>query len=72
MRVQALGVADVLEDPRSEVGEAAVLRQHQPRPGVTLDHIQGRDCNGTPHLSTTHASVQENLLYPQECYSILL
>lgn len=30
MCVQALGVAYVLEDPSSEVGEAAVLRQHQP------------------------------------------
>lgn len=28
--VQAFGVADVLEDPSSEVRQAAVLREHQP------------------------------------------
>lgn len=41
VRVQAFGVADVLEDPSSKVRQAAVLRQHQPWPGVTLGHIQG-------------------------------
>lgn len=48
--VQAFGVADVLEDPSSKVCQAAVLREHQPRPGVTLSHIKGRDSHGTPNL----------------------
>lgn len=48
--VQAFGVTDVLEDPGSKVRQAAVLRQHQPRPGVTLGHIKGRDSHGTPNL----------------------
>lgn len=30
VRVQAFGVADVLQDPSSEVHQAAVLREHQP------------------------------------------
>lgn len=48
--VQAFGVADVLEDPSAKVCQAAVLREHQPRPGVTLSHIKGRDSHGTPNL----------------------
>lgn len=49
-RVQAFGVADVLEDPSAKVHEAAVLGQHQPGPGVTLGHVQGGDGHGAAHL----------------------
>lgn len=38
--VEAFGVADVLEDPGSEICQAAVLRQNQSWPGVTLCHVQ--------------------------------
>ena len=48
--VQAFGVADMLKDPSSKVGQAAVLRQHEPWPGVTLGHIQGWDSHSTPNL----------------------
>lgn len=53
VRVEALGVAHVLEDPGAQVGEAAVLGQHQPGPGVALHHVQGRDGHGAPHLGDT-------------------
>lgn len=39
MGVQAFGVADVFKDPGSQVCEAAVLREHQSGPGVTLSHV---------------------------------
>lgn len=39
--VQAFGVTDMLEDPGSKIGQAAVLRQHQSWPRVTLCHVQG-------------------------------
>lgn len=39
--VQAFCVADMLKNPGSEICQAAVLGQHQPRPRVTLCHIQG-------------------------------
>lgn len=50
LRVEALCVAHVLKDPGPQVGEAAVLGQHQPRPGVALHHVQGRDGHGAAHL----------------------
>ena len=50
VRVQAFGVADVLEDPGSEICQAGVLWQNQPRPRVRLYHVQGGDGYGTPHL----------------------
>lgn len=50
VRVEALGVAHVLEDPGPQVGEAAVLGQHQPGPGVALHHVQGRDGHSAAHL----------------------
>lgn len=48
--VQSFGVADVLEDPGSEICQTGVLRKHQSRPRVTLCHVQGRDRHSTPHL----------------------
>lgn len=51
VRVQALGVADVLEDPGSEVREAGVLGQNQTGPGVALRHVQGGDGHGPAHLA---------------------
>lgn len=48
--IQTFGVSHMLQDPSSKVCQAAVFRQHQPGPGVTLCHIQGRDSNSTPHL----------------------
>lgn len=50
VRVEALGVAHMLEDPGPQVGEATVLGQHKPRPGVALHHVQGRDGHGATHL----------------------
>lgn len=50
VRVQAFGVADVLQDPGPEVCEAGVLGQNQTGPGVTFGHVQGGDGHGTSHL----------------------
>lgn len=51
VRVQTFGVADVLQDPGSEIGQACVLGQHQAWPWVTLRHVEGRDSHGTTHLT---------------------
>lgn len=48
--VQAFGIADMLEDPGSEICQAAVLGQHQSWPRVALCHIQGWDSHGAAHL----------------------
>ena len=48
--VEALGVADVLQERGPQVGQAAVLRQHQSGPRVSLRHVQRRDSHGSAHL----------------------
>lgn len=57
--VQSFGVADVLEDPGSQICQTGVLRKHQSRPRVTLCHVQGRDRHSTPHLMASPKFISE-------------
>jgi len=69
--VQAFGVADVFEDPSSKVHQAAVLRQHQARPRVTLRHVQGGDGHSTPHLVDNH-SITTSLETTNNVHSVFI
>lgn len=47
---QTLAVPHLFEDGRPQVHQTAVLGQNQPRPRVTLRHVQRCYGNSSPHL----------------------
>lgn len=47
---QPSAVAHVPQHPGSQVGEAAVFRQHNSGPRITLCHVQSCDGHSSPHL----------------------
>lgn len=54
---QASAIAHVLQHPGPQVGEAAVFRQHDSGPWVTLRHVQCCDGQSSSHLLKQFHSV---------------